>query len=55
MSKVEHHAQTVAMFKVFTKGEDGRWRIESFHPTRQAADQVAAYLINRTVVARVML
>jgi hypothetical protein len=43
-------------FKVFIKGEDGQWRIASFHVSRRQAERTANRIVVRDgVLARVML
>lgn len=43
------------LFKVFIKGEDGRWRIASFHVSRREAESTANLIVVRDgLVARFM-
>ena len=47
---------TGVLFKVFIKGEDGQWRIASFHVSRPEAESTANLIMVRDgFVARVML
>lgn len=47
---------TGALFKVFIKGDDGQWRIASFHVSRREAERTANLIVVRDgFVARVML
>ena len=56
MTQPRKDARTSAMFKVFVKGDDGRWRATSFHASRQEAELTAYVVTNRRgVAARVML
>jgi hypothetical protein len=43
-------------FKVFVKGEDGRWRVASMHATSREAQWTADLLVNRQgFITRVMM
>ncbi len=56
MTKSDTPARASIFFKVFVKGEDGRWRVASAHATRHEALQTADLLmVRKGVVARVML
>jgi hypothetical protein len=47
---------TGVLFKVFIKGEDGQWRIVSFHVSRRAAESTANLIVVRDgLIACVML
>jgi len=49
-------ASTNIQFKVFIKGDDGRWRVASMHATQREAQWTADLLINRQgFIARVMM
>ena len=56
VTKSDTPARASIFFKVFVKGEDGRWRVASAHATRHEALQTADLLmVRKGVVARVML
>ena len=44
------------LFKVFIKGDDGQWRVASFHLSRREAERTANLIkVRDGLVARVML
>ena len=57
-SSVRHSPNKLVhiFFKVFVKGDDGRWRIASWHLSRREAEETADLLgVREGLVARVML
>ncbi len=56
MTKPDSPARANIFFKVFVRGDDGRWRVASAHATRHEALQTADLLtVRKGVLARVML
>ena len=47
MTHAGKKASTNIQFKVFVKGDDGRWRVASMHATQREAQWTADLLISR--------